>query len=416
MDTTPTHELTMHEARWIAVIASGLDRRPFRRKPTRADILDVVRRLGCVQLDTISVISRSHETVLWSRLGPYDLRHWVDLFSEDRALTEYLAHAAAIIPMDTLPLYRSLMERYRVESGWSNVPENRATMVRVLDQIRTHGPIGSRHFETPEGSGKADPWEWYGAKPERQAIAALWVRGEIVLSLRDRGFARSWSLAEDALPRLWAGESIPVEQRDRVFISRALDALGVTTCRWASDYYRSGGSGHVSMKRTRTLLGEMVETNAAIPVGVRGIDEPMWLAPSMAGVLEDLRAGRRRPTLTTFLSPFDNLVWNRDRCEQLWNFDYRLECYVPAPKRKYGYYNMPILYRGHLVGRLDPSFDRKTRLLTIKSLHLEPGMRLTDAMTAAIRAALDDLTTFLGGSPGAWVLTGQSLRGILQPS
>jgi uncharacterized protein YcaQ len=132
------------------------------------------------------------------------------------------------------------------------------------------------------------------------------------------------------------------------------------------------------------------------------------------GLLTDLRSGRKRPTLTTLLSPFDNLVWNRDRDERLFDFHYRLECYTPASKRLYGYYSLPILYRGKVVGRLDPSYDRRTRFLTIRHLHLEPWVKPGDAMFASIRAAIEDLVGFLGGVAGAWVLQG-SEPGWIQP-
>lgn len=397
--------LTRKEAQWMAVIASGLDRRPFRRRVTAEDILATIRRLGSVQLDTISVISRSHETVLWSRLGPYDLALWQALYEGEQRITEYWAHAAAIIPREDLVLFRSYMER-RAAHEWFDQPERRVTIKQVLERIRTEGPLGSRHFETPEGAAPAGAWEWYGAKPERQVLAALWTAGQITLSLRDRGFGRTWDLTERAIPELWNTEAIPDDVRDRIFISRAVGAIGVTTARWASDYYRTGSQAYVPLAgaRTRAVLDDLEAAGSVVRVGVDGIDEPVWMDRRLLDRLADLRQGVGRPQLTTFLSPFDNLIWNRDRMVRLWSFHYRLEIYVPAPKRQYGYYTMPILHRGQLVGLIDPSYDRKTRVLTIKALHLEPAVRSTQMLATGITGAIESLLRFLGGQPGNWTI------------
>ena len=394
-------ELSRDEARWLAVTASGLDRRPFRRRVTAQDILATIQRLGSVQLDTISVISRSHETVLWSRLGPYDLALWQDLYAGEQRITEYWAHAAAIIPREDLRHFRTHMER-RGEQEWYRHPENLATIERVLARIRAEGPLGSRHFETPEGASRAGAWEWYGAKPEREVLSSLWTAGQLVLSRRDRGFARTWDVPERAIPELWRDEAMADDERDRTLIDRALRALGVTTARWASDYFRTGGQAYVPAAKIGGVLEELEAAGACVRVVVPGIETEIWLDPDLLPCLEAFRAGRMRPTLTTLLSPFDNLIWNRHRTEQLWNFFYRLECYTPEPRRIYGYYTLPILHRGRLIGRLDPSYDRRTRFLTVKALHLEPGVRLSNSLVGAIVAAIRDLIAFLGGEPDRW--------------
>lgn len=397
--------LTRKEAQWLAVIASGLDRRPFRRRVTEDDLLAMIVRLGSVQLDTISVISRSHETVLWSRLGPYDLELWQALYQGEQRITEYWAHAAAIIPREVLPLFRSHMER-RAAGDWFRHPGKRVMIDRVLDRIRTEGPLGSRHFETPEGATRAEAWEWYGAKPEREVLAALWTAGKVVLSTRDRGFGRTWDLPERAIPELWNADAIPDDERDRILIRRAVGALGITTARWASDYFRTGGQAYVPLAgaRTRTVLEDLERAGSVVRINVVGIDEAAWMDATLIDRLDELRRGVGRPLLTTFLSPFDNLIWNRDRMRRLWNFEYRLEIYVPAPKRQYGYYTMPILHRGQLVGLIDPSYDRRTKQLTIRALHLEPGVRVTIALAAGIVGALESLLRFLGGAPGNWTI------------
>ena len=411
-------ELTRNEAQALAVIAQRLDRRPFRRKPTGDDILDVFRHLGTIQLDTISVISRSHETVLWSRLGPYDRDILPALYAPGNALTEYLAHAASILPTEFLPLFRPYMEKARAATGgWGAEPDSQAIMRAVVDRISEAGPMSSRDFETPEGAERAGLWEWWGNKPERRALSSLWIRGDLMIHQRDRGFARYFDLPERVAPGFWEGDAISGEEQERALLRHAIRALGVTTARWASDYFRTGGPAHVSMTRTRELLHEFAAEGTLLPVTVPGIDEPAWMDPALTERLELLREGKGKPTLTTLLSPFDNLIWNRPRGEQLWDFYYRLECYVPAPKRQYGYYSLPILHRGKIVGRLDPSFDRRKGVLTIKALHLEPGVTPSASLAKAIAGAIEDLLAFLGGEPGAWILQAEddAVRALMRP-
>ncbi len=411
----PMEHWTRDEARAIAVAAQGLASPPPRRRPTAADLRRVVEQLGCVQLDTISVISRSHETVAFSRLGPYDVRHWFTLYEPEHAITEYWAHAAAIVPMSDLHLYRPEMERFR-ETLRTNWAHQRPIRDAVLARIRAEGPMSSRQFDAPEGPA-AKAWDWYGRKPEREALSDLWSEGSLVLRRRD-GFQRVFDAWERLVPDLWERD-VCREERDRTLAAKAFSALGVTTIAWFIDYFRTGGRHHLPRPLAKQIIAGMVERGEALPVSIAGIDEPAWLDAGAIPVLETLRQRRGWPTRTVLLSPFDNLVWNRRRDEELWNFHYRLECYTPAPKRVYGYYSLPILYRGRLVGRLDPSFDRKAGVLTIKSLHWEEGVRPHDAMLRAVTGAIGDLCVFLGGEADRWVLTGHppgTLPGVSVPA
>ena len=393
--------LTHDEARMLAVIAQRLDRRPppaRSRSVVKQRLLELVRHLGCVQIDTISVISRSHETVLWSRLGAYDPTLFDELYHPDGALFEYWAHAAAFVPIETLPFYRRAMARYRTkyEGAGSWAEREAATLDRVLVRIRDHGPAGSRHFERPDGP-RPDPWTWYGGKPERQALDHLWSRGDLMVQRR-QGFQRVYDLTERIAPELMLGP-MPTEAEDRRhFASTALRAMGVATPAWVADYFRFGGMRHLSLAQAPVELAALVEAGQAVPVEIESIAGPAWLDSALLPRLAELRAGRGRPTLTTFLSPFDNLIWYRPRTSALFGFDYRIECYTPASKRIYGYYTLPILHRGRLVGRLDPSYDRRARRLTIKAIHLEPGVRPTTFLVEAIAGALGDLVAFLGGT------------------
>ena len=392
-------ELTRKEARDLAVIASRLDKRP---RPTRdprvqrSRLHEMIRTLGCVQLDTISVISRSHETVLWSRLGTYDPRVLNALYADGGALTEYWAHAAAIIPIETFPYYRGGMaeycKKYEAEGSWA--ARNQDLMAAIHQRFRDEGELASRHFERQEDR-RPEAWEWYGGKPARQALQHLWSRGDLMISRRESGFQRVYDLTERLIPEPHFSHHPTQEERARFFTLSALRALGVTNPSWAADYFRTWARPHIRPGETQRELQRLAAEGLAIPIAVPGVRGPLWMDTGLAPRLLDLREGRGRPTLTTLLSPFDNLIWNRQRDEQLFDIDLRIEFYTPAPKRIYGYYSLPILHRGDVVGRLDAVVDRRAHLLTVRNVHLEARTRPTASLASAAAGALWDLATFL---------------------
>ncbi|MFT4037842.1 MAG: crosslink repair DNA glycosylase YcaQ family protein [Thermomicrobiales bacterium] len=392
-------ELTKREARDLAVIASRLDRRP---RPSRdpkvqkARLHAMFRDLGCIQLDTISVISRSHETVLWSRLGPYDPRVLNALYAEGGALTEYWAHAAAIIPIEYFPYFRHGMAqyvaKYEAEGTWA--AQNLDLMDAVHQRFHAEGELASRHFDRPD-ERRPDAWEWYGGKPARQALQHLWSRGDIMIARRESGFQRVYDLTERLIPEPHFSHIPTDAERSRFFTLTALRALGVTNAAWVADYFRTWARPHNTPKASHDELKRLEAEGLAIPVTVPDVRGPVWLDAALAPRLLELRAGRGRPTLTTLLSPFDNLIWNRARDEQLFDIDLRIEFYTPGPKRVYGYYSLPILHRGDVVGRLDAVVDRRAHLLTVRSIHLEPNPPPPATHASALAGALWDLATFL---------------------
>lgn len=393
-------EITKREAQALATIASKLDRKYISRKITPDDILETITHLGMIQLDTISVVSRSHETALWSRLGNYDLDHISTLFTKRRALTEYMTHAAAITPTQHVPLMKRTMARHpQDENYWTDNPHKVEIANRILERIDLEGALGSRHFEKQEDAPKLAQWEsWFGSKPEREILFVLWAQGRLLISLRDRSFGRWYDLPERVAPDHW---DVPVPDDadlNRILLLHAMRALGVATAPWLTDYWRTGRFAYVPNKDVRRIMPLMAESGEVIPVKVEGIDEQVWMDANLMPVLENLRNRIGWPTKTTFLSPFDNLIWNRDRGRLLWDFDLPFEIYVPAAKRRYGYYNMPILHRGKIVGLIDPSLNRKEGMLTIKSIHLFDGVKPTPALAKAVAKTLDEFTAFLGGT------------------
>lgn len=393
-------ELSRREAQALAVIASRLDRKHISRKITPDDILDTIRHLGMIQLDTISVVSRAHETTLWSRLGNYDLDHITQLFIGQRALTEYLTHAAAITPTEYLPLMKPMMERHpRDPDYWSARPEKARIAERIMDRVEQDGAVGSRDFDAPENSKKLGAWEsWHGNKPEREILFRLWAEGRLMVSLRDRSFGRWYDLPERVAPDYLHLPTPSEAEWHSAVLVHAMRALGVATARWLTDYWRTGGQAYVPNKCVREIMPQLASEGVVIPISIEGIKDDAWMDASLLPTLEQLRDGVGWPTKTTFLSSFDNLIWNRNRMDELWDMYYRLEIYTPAAKRVYGYYNMPILHRGRLVGLMDPSMNRKNGVLTVRSLHLQPKVKPTPALARAIARTLDEFVAFLGGT------------------
>lgn len=397
-------ELSKREAQALAVIASRLDRKHISRRITPDDILDTIRHLGMIQLDTISVVSRAHETALWSRLGTYDLDHLTELFVERRALTEYLTHAAAITPTEYTALMKPIMRKLHSDENfwqeyWESNPHKAEIADIILERVNAEGAVGSRSFEGPKDKPKLAQWEsWFGSKPEREILFDLWAEGRLMVSLRDRGFGRWYDLPERVAPDHHHLEAPEEHQWHRTVLLHAMRALGAATAPWLTDYWRTGGRAYVPNAEVRSIMPMLAEEGRVLPVKIEGIGDSAWMDSSLLPTLDQLRSGSGWPTKTTFLSPFDNLIWNRGRMEQLWDMYYRLEIYTPAAKRVYGYYNMPILHRGKLVGVMDPSMNRKEGVLTIRALHLQPKVKPTPTLAKAIAKTLDEFVVFLGGT------------------
>lgn len=394
----PPIAISQHEARLLSLQAQALDLVPSPTEPSdKTAVLAMIRRLGAVQLDSISVVARSHETVLWSRLGPFDRGSIADLYSPDNQIAEYWAHAAAIVPIELMPYFRRRMMHYRdpASDQYQAWQPDEAVNAAVLSTIQESGPLPSRAFERPEGP-RPSPWTWWGGKPAKKALDFLWTAGHLTIIGRER-FQRVYELMDRRFPDFHRGPLPSVEEEQLAFVGRALAAMGVGTAHWISDYFRTGGQAHVALRQVPVVAASLVDRGDAIPIAIGSIAEPAWMHRAMLPVLDEIRSGNLTATRTVVLSPFDSLVWNRRRGSALFDFDYRLECYTPAPKRIFGYYSLPILHRGAMVGRLDPSFDRKRGILTIKSLHLEPHVEATPLLAHELSASLRNYAGFLGG-------------------
>lgn len=380
-------ELSLREARRLMIGAQLLSGPPPKR-PTKAKMLDVIRHLGAVQIDSISVVQRSHHIVLWSRLGNHPPEWLNELHGKDRALFEYWVHAAAYAPVERYPYFRRKMLTF-LENGWSGMPEwmenHPQILERVVDHVHANGPVTTKSFDPPEGADRAAAWAWYGNKPTNLALDVLWSAGVLMIDRRDK-FQRVYDLTERVLPG-WDDADLPtVEEERNALALTALRATGIMTARWLPDYFRTKWGRRTTVVE---ILDNLVQGGHALEGRIKGLVDPVYIST-------DALAKRFRPSRTTLLTPFDSLIWDRRRTRQMFDFEVTLEIYIPRDKRVYGYYSLPILYRDRLVGRLDPKAHRKTGELTINALHLEPWFVGQDdeRFYAELAACLVDFSAF----------------------
>lgn len=344
----------------------------------KAEVAAAVARMGALQIDTINVLARSHLLVLWSRLGTFDPQ-WLDELLAEGSIFEYWSHAACFLPIDDFALYRPAMLRYRERSigdGW--LKRNPEIAERVLERIRREGSIRAADFQREEGPVGA----WWDRKPEKLALEELYNCGLAMIARRER-FQRVYALREQILPD-WSDDTLPSwEAIERGFILKSVRALGVTPARWVSDYFRRPKRGVVA--RLEALADEGALRRVSVPeLGA----EPWYLHPDHQQTAEAAADGTLGSDCTTLLSPFDPIVWHRERARELFQFEYKIEVYTPAAQRKFGYFTMPILHRGALVGRLCPKAHRKEGVLEVRRLHLEPEAPVTDELAYGLAQAL----------------------------
>ncbi|WBO65922.1 winged helix-turn-helix domain-containing protein [Streptomyces camelliae] len=354
----PTTILTADDARRIALRAQGFLGAPDRR----AGVRGVLRHLGAVQLDTISVLARSHELVPYARLGAVGRKTVEAAYWSGTRAFEYWSHAACLLPIEEWPHFAFRRRAYRHRPHWNHeLPEG--TYEQVIKQLRAEGPLTS----TELGGAKrtSDWWDWSGTKV---AVERALMYGEVVCVAR-RGWKRVYDLAERAIPDALLHDELDDTECLRRLVRLAGESLGVGTRADIADYHRLKGE----------QVDAVIADSGLVPVEVEGWGRPAWADPA---ALAAPPRGRHR---TTLLSPFDSLIWERARTERIFGFTHRLEAYVPKPKRVYGYFAMPVLAGGLLVGRVDPA--REGRTLVAKQVTLDGAKAVPAVAQALIEAA-----------------------------
>ncbi|MCH0543071.1 YcaQ family DNA glycosylase [Streptomyces sp. MUM 203J] len=355
----PRTELSADEARRIVLRSQGFLGAPDRR----AGVRGILRRLGAVQLDTISVLARSHELVPYARLGAVGRRTVDTAYWTEGHAFEYWSHAACILPIEEWPHFAFRRRAYRRRPQWAHdLPEG--AYDTVIGQLRERGPLTATEMGGAKNGGPW--WDWSASKV---AVERALMNGEVVCTER-RGWKRVYDLAERAVPAELLHDELDDAECLRRLVRLAGQALGVGTRADIADYHRLKGE----------QFDAVVAESGLVPVRVQGWEKPAWADPE---ALASAPLGRHR---TTLLSPFDSLIWERARTERIFGFTHRLEAYVPKPKRVHGYFAMPLLAGGKLLGRVDPAREGTT--LVAKQVSLE-GPKAVAPMARALREAAE---------------------------
>ncbi|MEU1121983.1 crosslink repair DNA glycosylase YcaQ family protein [Streptomyces sp. NPDC005879] len=355
---SPATELSADEARRIALRAQGFLGAPDRRSGVRG----VLRQLGAVQLDTISVLARSHELIPYARLGAVgrdtvEAAYWTQTHA-----FEYWSHAACVLPIEEWPHFAFRRRAYRTRPHWHH-DLTPGTYEQVIKQLRAEGPLTAT--ELGGAKNKGEWWDWSESKI---AVERALMYGEVVCTER-RSWKRVYDLAERAVPDGLLHDDLDDAECLRRLVRQAGEALGVGTRTDIADYHRIRGE----------QFDAVVADSGLVPVTVQGWEKPAWADPR---ALETTPRGRHR---TTLLSPFDSLIWERPRTERIFGFTHRLEAYVPKPKRIHGYFAMPLLAGGRLVGRVDPA--REGRTLVARQVSLDGPKAVAPMAQALLEAA-----------------------------
>ncbi|MGH8887034.1 MAG: winged helix-turn-helix domain-containing protein [Egibacteraceae bacterium] len=376
-------DLSLAAARRIVLAAQGfatprpdgtVDRRHLRR---------VLRHTGLLQIDSVNVVTRAHYMPVFSRLGPYpraalDRMAWGQ---GGRELFEYWGHEASLLPLDAHPLLRWRMARAGHEAwGWMVrlAREQPAYVQAVLAEVGARGPI--RASELPDD--RAGGGRWWNRSAAKHALEFLFWSGQVTAAERTASFERCYDLPERVLPKTVIDTPTPAEdEAHRALLLRAAASLGLGTARDLADYYR------LPIPLARARLAELVEDGALLPARVEGWREPAYLEP-----------GARRPRAVNaraLLAPFDPLIWERSRVERLFGVHYRIEAYVPASQRRYGYYVLPFLLGDRLCARVDLKADRRAGVLRVLGSWHEPDA-VPAQVAGPLAAELADLACWLG--------------------
>ncbi len=367
-------DISRRDARKIFLKQQGLLRdNEFGRG--RNALRRAIERLGYLQIDTISVVNRAHEHIPATRIDNFDSAH-LDSLMQERLIFEYWSHAAAFMPFEHYRFSLPVMQ------GWRSTREcDRKLATEILKRIREEGPLQSRDFEDTENKKRGGWWEW---KPAKRALEHLFLSGELMVTGRE-GFQKVFDLPENVIPDHVETTIPSIEEWARHLVLTQIHALGLATEQEIGyAKFTIQRLAKISLKSAlRKAIEQLVHEGTLQRIDIDG--QAYYTTTELLDHLP-LRVTRNQVRI---LSPFDNSIINRKRTQSLFDFDYQLECYLPAPKRKFGYFALPLLYGDELIGRMDAKADRKTGTLLINHLALEPELRITDQLTASLRRSVE---------------------------
>ena len=390
--------ITATQARRLAILKQRLA--GPRPQPTPDGIVDLIRDLGCVQIDPIRAVERTQYLVLWSRLGNYDPADLDKVLWEDKRLFEYWAHAASIVLTENFQIHSSQMAVAHSGSGkWDQqtrrwLRKNDELRKRVIDTLKENPPLSAAQIQPPDSTRRKPgrPGGWGTATDASRLLSRLWQRGEVVVAGRN-GLRRFWTLTDRWLPDWTPREPLSEREIVRRAAQISLKALGVGTPVHIRKHFVRGHYDGLD-----DVLADLESEGRIARVNVEG-DGGLW--PGEWYVHEDdvsllERLDDNWSPRTVLLSPFDNLICDRARTLAMWDFDFTIEIYVPMAQRKFGYYVMPILQGDRLVGRIDPKMDRATGTLMVNATYAEPHAQDDPKAAEAIAHSVEELARFLG--------------------
>jgi uncharacterized protein len=391
--TSGSH-LSIREARRTAIRAQGLGGPRPAPNRTKSQLRRLLDQVGTIQLDAVNVVARTQFLVPFSRIGGYDPALLLDLVGPGRPWFEYWGHAASLLPVDVYPLAHWRMERSRNDLVAGGAAQGRrrawrdahaAYIQAVLDEVTDRGPLTASQLSDPRR--REGDW-WERRSDGRRALELLFGDGDLA-GWRTAGFERVYDLTERVIPAAVLNLPTPPEgEAQRELLAIAARCMGVATVTDLADYF------WIRPASARLRVAELVEERRLVPVAVEGWTSPAYAAPGASS-----RAPRGDNA--SLLSPFDSLIWTRDRTERLFGFHYRIEIYVPALLRTHGYYVMPMLLGDDLVARFDLKADRQAGILRVAGSYLEASAEQDDLVPAAV-AELESLRRWLG-LKGLWV-------------
>jgi uncharacterized protein len=361
--------LSTSQARRIALAAQGFSDLPHAR-PTMRTLDRTLERTGVLQVDSVNVLQRAHFMPLYSRMGAYD----VDLLARAQALTsprrprrlvEYWAHVQSLMPVELWPYMRHRMDSYRTQRHkWWGSEVSEELITNLMAEITERGASTARDLDDGLPRDKKHwGWNWSAT---RRALDYLYMIGEVAIAERNSQFEIKYDLPERVLPAdVLAAPTPSLQEANRELVRRAARSHGVATARCLADYYRMRLQPTDRDRATLGAIEDLVAEGELEPVRIAGWNRPAYLH-------RDARRPRRVEA-RALLSPFDPVVWLRERTERLFDFHYRIEIYTPAAKRQFGYYVLPFLLGEHIVGRVDLKADRQSGRLVVKAAYTEPG-------------------------------------------
>lgn len=395
MTTKASHTIYPLSALRAVVLHTQLLRAPNEASPdlTADTLVNLVKALGYLQIDTLNVVNRAHHVALWTRFGSYDIDEFHHLIytAGERRLYEGWGHAASIISLDHYRYHRWRTDR-KISFNpafreWLDKNGNRQLVAETLERIRSEGELRLGAFDD-QGKQRGT---WYDWRPSKIALEALFAYGDLMVADRVN-FQRVYDIRERVLPDWVDNSPVSPDQARRFCLEQAAKALGVFEPRHITFYAYMRATPARSLVRGLIEDGVLVEVQGESMNGVK-----TWMVHrENLPLLQRAADGDLKPERTTFLTPFDSLFWAGDRDQELWGFKQLLESYKPATERVYGYFCLPILYRERLVGRFDPKLDRKSGVMYLRALYLEPGIEPDGELVAQVATAMRDFLAWHG--------------------